>query len=341
MHWVFVSLASVLATLAGAPASPEKPPSVVPPDWRAQFLAQAPAEYARLEATVSRWEMRYAVNDTSYARDSRRVSRESFSQCRTVFDDRLGGIRSESQVVGVPGMVVIGVNPQYRFEADSEKGQPFVISWYKDAQQENRAWTEKMREYRGLVAEDLDGSSLLGLMENGALKIKTVSNVDVGGRQCIRIDCDQIWNSARTNRISLYPGVVVIDPSFHWAVRSYEQDNGGGGRRRASIEYNPTITEVAFPKRIVQEDVVGHDRVSLRMVMDFEDPRPSHAVAKDFTLESVGLERPLSKVERRNRNIVLMMLINGGCLFGLVVWFMRRRRAKQRAAMAGPAVATG
>ncbi|HEY2584881.1 MAG TPA: hypothetical protein VGI81_03835 [Tepidisphaeraceae bacterium] len=286
-----------------------------PDDWRAQFLAQAPAEYARLEATVSRWEMRYVYHHKDYPYDgTRRVVRQHTSRCRTIFDDRFGGIRSESSVIGVvpPGIVIDVVNPQYRFEADREQGRPYVISNYKQTQKGSRPWTEQLRDYRGLVAEEFGGYSLLGLIKNGGLKIKSARNVDVDGKKCIRLDFDLIWRSTRAPRTDLYPGWVVIDPSFHWAVRAYQKYNGGREMRRASIEYNPTITDVAFPKRIVEEDFGSNEKPGSQSVMDFEDPTPSHAVAKDFSLESFVTVTPPATASSPTRNIGVIVVRSAG-----------------------------
>lgn len=316
------------------------------PDWLARFLSQAPGEYARLENTVGRWEIRYLVTTTYYPFDgSRRVDRRLVNGVRTVFDDGLGGIRCETSAIAPttqPNAVVSALNPQYTFDVDKQQDGAYVITQYDEkpaAESTQIRWLEQLENYRGLAAEDFNGVSLLRSVQSGTLKISSVSTVNVNGDTCVRFECDRVFTSKR--HPGTYPGWIVVDPSFHWAVRSYEQRVPGDVVRRVSIEYNPAISAVAFPREIVQEDFGLKGQPWQQKTMEFSDPKPSHAAAADFTLESLGLERPLNKAERRSRNVVMMVLINGGCLVALIVWFVLYRRSKQRTSAAVPPVATG
>jgi hypothetical protein len=287
---------------------------------------------------MSRCEMRYTVHGTSYPPPGvRQASRGYTSRFRTVFDDRFGGIRVESKVIDSPGMVVQGVNSQYFFQALSNS-PPFVLNDYKNAEDEKETWAEHMGDFRGVVAEQMGYQNLLRVIREDELSVKSVSWAKLDGTDGLRIsgDLNRQWGPSKLTTFW-----VVVDPSFHWAVRAYEMYNSEGGKDTGTITYNPTITDFAYPTRIVEEGFYRQGYPASRKLIDFEDPRPSHAVANDFTLESVGLERPLSKVERRSRNIVLMMLINGGCFVALIVWFVLYRRAKQRRRTAGPPTATG
>ena len=267
---------------------------------------------------MSRCEMRYTVHRTPGVRQT---SREYTSRFRTVFDDRFGGIRVESKVIDSPGMVVQGVNAQYSFQALSN-GPPFVLNDYKNAEDEKETWAEHMGDFRGLVAEQMDYQNLLRVIQEDKLSVKSVSSVKFDGTDGVRIsgDLNRQWGPSKLTTFW-----VIVDPSFHWAVRTYEIYNSQGGKDTATIRYNPAITDYAYPKQIVEEGFYRDGALASRSTFDFEDPRPSAAVAKDFTLESVGLERPLTKVDRRNRNI-LLLTFNAIVLIGLALSFKLYRR---------------
>jgi hypothetical protein len=323
--WILCLLAP---SVAAAPASQ--------PDWMAQFLAEAPAEYARLENTVGRWEMNYVVTDTYYALDdSGKVVRQIVNRCRTVFDDRLGGIRSEVNTISPttrPGALVTGFNPEYEFEVDKQGDGPYVMAQFEArpaTQSLEKRWFDQLQNHRAFEAEDFAGHSLLRSVQTGQVKITSVSTVDMNGHPCVRFDCERVVSSGP--RPGTYPGWVIADPSFHWAVRSYEAGIPGGSLRRVSIEYNPTLTEVAFPQRIIQDDFGRHGHLWMRSEMVFEDPKPSHAAAADFTLESFGLATPLAPPATKFRNVGVIVLITGTILVALIVAFAfdrQRRRGK-------------
>jgi len=333
-RWIFAIIGSLLAGLLVENVS-RAAQSPAQADWQARFLAEAPAEYARLEATVGRLEMRYVCEYSYYPADgSRRITRKISNQVRTVFDDRLGGARSESSTLGSvarPGVTVDACNPQYTFEVDSQRDNPFVISQYaaKPSGEDERAlWAKQLENYRGLTAEDFDGTSLLQLLKSGEITLKSSTVVGLNGKTKVRFDCDRVFKAGP--KPGTYAGWVIVDPSFHWAVQSYEQHNPAGGMRRETIEYNPSISDVAFPKRIVEEDFGWYERPALQMVINFDDPQPSQAVAKDFTLESFGLEPPAGPAQQKRRNVALMILINGGLLLALVLLFVLYRRRKPK-----------
>lgn len=322
----------VMPALAAAPASQ--------PDWLAQFLAQAPAEYARLENTVARWEMNYVATDTYYAADgSGRVVKQIVNRVRTVFDDRLGGIRSEVSTISPttqPSALVTCLNPEYEFEVDRQGDGPYVMAEFAARPATlslDKRWVDQLENHRAFEAEEFAGGSLLRALQTGRVKVASVGTVTLNGKTCVRFNCERAVRSGPHPVI--YPGWVVLDPSFHWAVRSYEDGVTGGNVRRVSIEYNPVLVEVAFPKRIVQDDIGRRGHPWMRTELEFEDPKPSHAAAEDFTLASFGLAAPLSRPATKNPNRTVTVLIWGAVLVALIFLFVvYRRRTRGRVAPA-------
>jgi hypothetical protein len=329
---LFLLLCLLLPSLAAAPASQ--------PDWRARFLAEAPAEYARLEKTVGRWEMSFVATYTCHPSDGSRtiVRQQIVNKCRTVFDDRLGGIRNEVTTISPTdkgGALVIGLNPEYAFEVDKQGNGPFVIAQFTPrsvAQTLERRWADQLQNYCALAAEDFDGTSLVRAVQSGAVTITAVSTVDLDGHRCVRFDCERVSKSGPRRGTDLEP--VVVDPSCHWAVRSYERRVRGVLQRRVSNEYNPAITEVAFPKRIEEgfpQNYKREGRLWMQETMEFEDPKPSHAVASEFRLESVGLATPhaathATPVVSKRKIGTLLLIIGGAIVVTLMVAFAFYRR---------------
>jgi hypothetical protein len=103
----------------------------------------------------------------------------------------------------------------------------------------------------------------------------------------VRLDFDRMFRHSDKP----CPAWVIVDPNFHWAIMSWELDDGLEVFR-GTAQYREEIADIAFPREITVEnlDLVGH--VLTRSVRDFEMPVPCRAMAKDFTLESCGLKPP-------------------------------------------------
>jgi hypothetical protein len=331
-------LAVILAMLVGTcrVTSSHAATPTTRPDWLAQFLTQAPAEYARLERTAGRWEIRYVVTSTSFAPDgSRKVDRRIVNRCRTVFDDRLGGIRSDVDAISPttqPDVAAGATNPEYSFEVERQPDGRYALDQFSGtpaAQSAAERWVNELENHRGLEAEDFDGVLLLRAVRSGEVKVTAANTIDLDGKTCVRFECQREFKSSR--HPGTYPGWVVLDPSFHWAVRACEhQFPNGSGFRRVTKEYNPAVTDVAFPRRTVQEDFGRNGRLQAQEVIEFDDPRPSHATAKDFMLESFGLATPHAIPVTQERHVGLTIPIIGTVLLALVVLFAFFRRGRRR-----------
>jgi hypothetical protein len=108
----------------------------------------------------------------------------------------------------------------------------------------------------------------------------------------VRFDFERVFAGSHKP----YPCWAILDPAFHWAVRSYEQ-HFVSGMRIASTEYNPEVADVAFPKRIVEQELGFRRELQTKLVAVYQNPQPSHAVAREFTLEDFGLQPPKSGIQ--------------------------------------------
>lgn len=336
---VIIIVIAAIVVLSARRASSAQPPSPSH-DWLARFMAEAPPQYENLEERVGQWNIRYKVTYFYYPGDgTRKVTREFTNGVDAIFDRALGGVRVKSYVVSGSkgpatrsGATVQGRNPEYTFMVDSQGGHPFVISGYDEVPQQQdkrKLWADQLEYYRGLTAADFDGESLLRLIQSGEVRVLSAKRIDMDGRRCVRFDTERRFDWKPESK--KYQGSVTVDPSFHWAVRSYEQHFVTGGMRTATIDYNPQVTSLAYPLRIIQDDLGPHGEPVTRMVMKFEHPQPSHATAKDFTLASFGLERPGQVARRAGHSTAVFVLVNAVVAIALVLCLIaiyRYRRSK-------------
>ena len=133
--------------------------------------------------------------------------------------------------------------------------------------------------------------------------LKSVTPVQVEGKLRLRLDFD--GRMPKTREPCAYSAWAVLDPNFHWAITAYEFHNLAGSFK-ATVEYQPEITEVAFPKQIVHQDVDLAGNVDVTTTYVFSKPEPCPLVERDFMLEAYGLEPPkAARISPNRRTITL------------------------------------
>jgi tetratricopeptide (TPR) repeat protein len=267
------------------------------PNWKARFLSEAPPEWKRLETAVGGWDVRDQVDIFSRFGETKTAARLRFDARVSVMRFESHPISSTFRFVDPRTVTIIGSNAEYDFVLDKDPNESFRITEYTPGNGDNRSanqWSDLLDTGYELVAEDLDGYRLPALIAGIGGQLKSVTSVQVDGKTMVRLDFDRLFEHSHKP----YPGWAIVDPSFHWAVKSYEV-NYGDRIDTGTVEYRAEITNVAFPRRILDQElnplrILRHSRK-----FDFQMPRPSDASAREFMLEDFGLKAPSSAVHPR------------------------------------------
>jgi hypothetical protein len=278
------------------------------PDWQARFLSQAPKEWSAFDAAIGQMEgivdESYASRDRSSASTTRGASTRNESplgpaihrQIKFYFNSTVAGIKLVSTRVPDNGkQSVLASNGNYDFElAKNDPDQKLYISKYSpgdtaNAQDSTSAESEFLHYI--LAPVTLGAARLKDLVNGDAGVLRSVEPVTIDGKQLVRLNFDRKFNYTH----KLYSGWALIDPDMHWAIVQYEQQDEALVYS-ATIDYQPDVVQVAFPKRIVQDEKDLTGGLVARTILDFSKPQPCSAQPKDFTLEAYGLEPPKSGV---------------------------------------------
>ncbi|HLL90140.1 MAG TPA: hypothetical protein VK324_12635 [Tepidisphaeraceae bacterium] len=284
----------LLATAVPVAVGGEPPATPERVDWKSRFLAEAPAEWAKLEAMVSRWQGTIK-SDMQFA-----APRQQESGRRTVrycLNGEIGGTLFTVTTDDGP-TVVHGSNGEYDFQLSRWRpDQKLFLSGFApvtagDEKRNDRLASERYVVFlnRLLVASSMPDYPMSRFIDGDLGRVKSAEPiVKAEGRTHVRIVFDQFAGVPR--QPFPYPAWVVLDPGRHWAVVAFDrQDNLGGVR--GTVEYQPDITDVAFPKKLVQEtyDLTGN--VVKSSVLEFNRPEPCELGPEGFHLEAFGIEVP-------------------------------------------------
>jgi hypothetical protein len=252
-------------------------------DWKARFLDHAPEEWKKLEKHIFSLEGSYTQTDTSFGGPGARVPRQK--RVDYYFNSRHDGKKLVFRDVPEKGMLAIFCsNGEYRFNVDRmAQGQGLSLRYCLPGPNPDR--------YRGSVETALTCSENLFNfpISNYVGSMESVTPEMSGEKTFIRIRFMRKLDGVD----GLFPGSVLVDPSFHWAVVLAQQEMPWGKQEQHN-EYQE-LNGVAFPKHSIYMDFakgVAPNTYSMAntCTVDFEVPKPCNLPASEFRLEAYGMK---------------------------------------------------
>lgn len=326
MHRSFIRSAIAAATLllicVSAPAAGSSEESI---NWKQKVCAQIPREFEKLKTAAGRWQGSYTETIESFAPGSISVepARRAVDKTNYFYDQSINGMKLLSVIDPGGEEQVMGGNGQYDFSLDKQTSNAaFYMTQYSPAPSTN--YVESNRWI--LAAYEPCAALLTKVIDGTGGHLTAVIPVEVGGKPMLRLE----FNRKFRDTAKVYPATAVIDPNFYFSVVEYKQ-NYQWGYSKGTVEYQRQIEGVAFPKRVVEEDIAAHDRVAKKYTVEFTSPQPCQAKAADFTLEAFGLQAPTAVRRGNSWPIVWINAIVLVALAFLSCWLAYRRSQKSRA----------
>lgn len=309
-QWIIILLALNCAA-SGVEAGSD--PAVV--DSRGEVLSNVPQEARKLEAAIGSWQGSFETTLTATgnaAGTTKKVTRADY-----FFNPRVGGglLVTTSVFPKVAKGPVVGFNNEYDFSLlRTPSQQQYYIHDYNPRP---RALPPLRRAFDSecltplLAAEDFCGVLLPQILDGTRGSLVSVTPVEFAGRPCLRLDCYRRLQGNPKN----YPGSAIIDPGDHWAIMRYEQRYDWGVMRQTN-QYGRLAGGVAFPQRVLREDVTNDGRIVETHDTTFGQPEPCDANAERFTLNAFNLEPP----HLASRSRILFLALNSAVLLLLGIW---------------------
>jgi hypothetical protein len=266
-------------------------PTTAEVDWKARFFAEAPNEWKKLDAAVSRSHGFFdETRVTTPPPSPHHLSPPHENELRIEYfqNDRVTG--HKAILSGIPdggGRDVVCYNKDYNFRLlkDGPASQFRIDDFERKPPLSGMDANVLWRDLR--VAEDLPGARLSDLLVGKGGNLKSIRFVEMDGKPRLRLDFDRKYPDAK----ALYPAWAAVDPAQHWAVIAYEQRNPWG-LVRGTVEYQGDITDFAFPQQFNEKEILLDGRVSSDLTVEFSAPETCDAPEADFTLQSFGLVPP-------------------------------------------------
>jgi hypothetical protein len=300
-------------------------------DWKGRVRAEIPKEYSRLREAVGGWQGSYTQSiwtSPSPSRASTQTKRPKEVTLKTdyFYSAAIGGMKLITRDASDGEEDVLAGNHEYDFSLQKgASSQTLHITKYAPTP------THRIDDNRWLLsAYNVCAMSLSDLIAGKAGQLKSATPMDLDGRPQVRLDFDRKF----TDTEKLWPGWVIVDPNFHWAITAYEQ-HYPWGLKNGTLEYTQQDKQFALPKRMIEHDIDGAGRTARTYTIVFTAPEPCRAVAVDFTLQAFGLEPPHLARETGGGKVSKFALFNVGLLVVLGMWFSylfyRGRRRTQAA----------
>ncbi len=180
----------------------------------------------------------------------------------------------------------------------------------------------KVQRYLGAAQTLMYYYSLVEFLESGMGGSVTLRSVAPHGgpdTQLVKVMFDRVEGGRA------YPCWAIIDRSNHWAVVEAVVQ-WPWGEAVQTVEYNPTVKEVPFPRRVVYVTRSPNRRLTEREEWIFDDPRSCDAAEESFTLTAYGLPE-VSQQHWGLRSLFLFLTALG--LAALLVKQVRRWLAER------------
>lgn len=316
---IFALMFFLLAVTVGAEPAP-----VGAIDWKARAVAEIPPQFAALRSAIGHWQGEYTWTLTGYPPPGAQQQKTKVvtTQTRYFHNDDVGGMKLDSLDLQSGDRNVIAINKQYNFSVEKARTSPeFYIRQYSSTTSrhvDDNAWL--------FAAYTLWAAELPDLIKGKGGELKAATPVESEGKQLIRLEFNRIFSDSNQP----YALWALVDPENHWAITSYEQQISWGVHR-GNVSYDPEVTEVAFPKHIVEQDVATNGGVAKLYETDFTTPKPCHAAAAGFTLEAFNLEPPNVHAETGGDHPVYKYLIINCVLVGTLAacgWYLYAKRKR-------------
>jgi len=298
LHWTSVALSLAMFVLGPRDHLAYANENSNDANWKSRFLTESPTEWSRIEGVIGHLQGTSSKSHVYFAtKDHSKPPAPWTHRVSFFFNSQVDGVKIVASLVPDNGsQAVYCSNLAYDFELlNSAVGQKPYLSDFVPVSANNRHAEELIKGrnesllFSVYVAETLCSAKMRDLINGPSGWLKSLAAVEVNGKQYVRLSFDRQFSYTH----KLYPCWAIVDPHFHWAITQYEQQDEAI-IFRATVEYQPEITDIAFPKRIVEEelDLVG-DKIGTS-TMDFSKPQRCYATAQDFTLQAFGLEPPKS-----------------------------------------------
>jgi hypothetical protein len=135
----------------------------------------------------------------------------------------------------------------------------------------------------------LESAEVKDILSGKSGRLTGVDAVEENGAALMRLRFDRILSDDSTKCDSW----ATLDPSLHGAVIAYAQHRSWG-TMKGRVEYQTSISDVAYPKRIQEENTTNDGDVIFRRTILLGVPRPCTLSADKFRLEAFGLVAPNS-----------------------------------------------
>jgi hypothetical protein len=183
----------------------------------------------------------------------------------------------------------------------------------------------KVSRYLGAAHTVMYYYSLVDFLESRGstqVALREVKSYEERGQKRIQVVFDR-KDGGRT-----YPCWAVLDPSNHWAVVEAVVQ-WPWGEAVQTVEYNPAVRDVPFPRRVVYVTRAPSKGWTEREEWSFDDPKPCTATEEAFTLTAYGLPEVVQE-HWGLRGIFLAA--TAILLVAMIAHYVRRRRLRGRAA---------
>jgi hypothetical protein len=282
------------------------------PDLRARFLQEAAPEWTKLEAMVQCSQGTFTDHSLSYLPTSKGTRPREFRNTVKYYFNRTRGV-AKYVSLGSPDDgtgTVVSYHGDYLFDLQivkQDKGLRRYVNSFEPASLVGRDdWLDNSLGDLLLIAKCPAGLDLHRLVDGQRGAIVSIAPVEVNGKAAAKVEYNRIF--PRSTKV--YPGSLILDPAFHWAVMSYEQTYGWG-KLTGRVEYQRQINDLAFPSKIFEREVNQKGQVLSDDRYDFAPPEASRTQLADYSLESYGLKPPA-------QNTYLPV----GILYGVLISFI-------------------